>query len=215
MVMKYWFMMILSVLLKWSISWKQDWVTILNPSLEKQKEEEIFIIPIPEKREWIDEEDASSIKRWGSIWKHMNVSYYEEPTALERLTIYHAHDEKQTRYKTDWVGASWIALRDIYQKWYIGIALPKEFQKDLDVEYWDGIILYSGRKKMIAIVADTMNRRYEWTDTGDIAIVPWQSKEEVEEIVSNWLRVWESKKEVNIVWKIKGLWKKIRNKKTD
>jgi len=200
-------MLILGALLKWSISGKQDWITAPNAS-SIQKEEEIFIIPIPEEIEWIDQEETSSIKKWGNIWRHMNVLYYEEPTTLERLTIYHAHDEKQTRYKTDWVGASWIALRDIYERGYIGIALPKEFQKDLDVEYWDGIVLYSEWRRMVAIVADTMNKRFEWTDTVDIAIVPWQSKKEVREITANWSHVWQSKKEINVVWKIKWLWKK-------
>lgn len=62
---------------------------------------------------------------------------------------------------------------------------------------------------MITVVADTMNQRYEWTKTWDIAIVSWQSWQEVHEIQEKWLKVWKSEKEITIIWKIRGFWNTI------
>lgn len=148
-------------------------------------------------------------KKWDQI-NGIDVIFYDEPVVFKRLSYYDPFDSRQTRHNTDGIGASWISLEKIYKSGYIGIALPREFQSHLDVEYWDALVLeIEWNEQMIVVVADTMNQRYEGVHAWDIAIVWSQPDKEKQEIQDKWQKVGKSKNEITIVWKIKNLWKKI------
>lgn len=188
-----------------------------SPKIIQKSPEEVHILPLPVEIPDVTPEEVFHLpsrtlnieKKWDQI-NGIDVVLYDEPVLFKRLSYYDPLDSRQTRHNTDGIGASWISLEKIYKSGYIGIALPREFQSHLDVEYGDALVLeIEWNEQMVVVVADTMNQRYEWVHAWDIAIVWSQSDKEKQEIQDKWQKVGKSKNEITIVWKIKNLWKKI------